>query len=138
MNSIGTELNQSLEKIVLIGLNLILLIAIGVPLFLTTTQVISEAEQSLLFEQFVQEVDDSIHQADQGQTTVTKQIIVPANVSLECENNQLIFKTYLNSWYVVTRTYRCPISLTASPQKGANRLIIAANETLIQITFQAI
>lgn len=138
MDSIGIELNQSLEKIVLIGLNLILLISIGVPLFLTTTQVISETEQSLMFEQFVQDVDESVLQADQSQNLFSKRIIVPANVSLECENNQLIFKTYLNSWYIITRTYRCPILLTASPEIGVNRLIIAVNETLIQIAFEAV
>jgi hypothetical protein len=138
MDSIGTELNQSLEKIVLIGLNLTLIIAIGVPLFFTTTQVISETEQSLSFQQFVQDVDETILQADQSQTTLTKHIIVPANVSLECEKNQLIFKTYMTSWYIVTRTYRCPIFLTSSPEMGSNKLIITVNETLIQITFQAI
>ncbi len=129
-------MNQSLEKIIIIGLNLTLLVAIGVPLLFSTTQLISQSEQTITFQHFVQDVDEAIITADQERGFFVIQISIPVNVSLEAENNQLIFKVYLDSWHIVTRTYRCPIRINGQLNEGIHQLSVHATEELILITFQ--
>lgn len=131
-------MNQSLEKIIIIGLNLTLLITIGLPLLITTTQVISESEQSIIFQQFVLDVDETIQIADQSRTSISVQVMVPSNVSLEAELNQLIFKVYLGSWYIITRTYRCTILLSGPISNGLHLMTITSTNTSLQITFQPV
>lgn len=131
-------MNQSLEKIIIIGLNLTLLVAIGVPLLFSTTQIISQSEQTITFQNFVHEVDEAILTADQERVTQTKQIIIPTNVSLEVVNTQLIFKIYLDDWHMVSRTYRCPIQIDGIIHSGAHRLTVSVSDTLILLTFERI
>ena len=131
-------MNQSLEKIVIIGLNLTLLIAIGVPLLFSTTQVISQSEQAISFQQFVQNIDDLILTADQERTQITTQIVVPENVTIEAVNNQLIFKVFLKDWHIVTRIYRCLLQVVGYSQAGYYQLSISATESIIVIEFQRI
>ena len=104
----------------------------------STTQIISQSEQTITFQQFVQDVDESILTADQERGFVTLQISIPANVSLEVENNQLIFKVFLDTWHLVTRTYRCPIQISGQLSQGIHQLSVHATEELILITFQQI
>ncbi|MFW9830250.1 MAG: hypothetical protein ACFFD8_00510 [Candidatus Thorarchaeota archaeon] len=130
-------MNQSLEKIVIIGLNLTLLITIGLPLLITTTQVISESEQSIVFQNFVNDVDSSILLADQSGESVSVRVVVPSNVTLEAEYNQLIFKVYLDSWYIITRTYRYTIFLVGPSHSGLHLLTITPTNSSLQILFQA-
>ncbi len=129
-------MNQSLEKIVIIGLNLTLLVTVGVPLLFTTSQVILVTDQSLTFQQFINDIDETVLTADQSQTALVRKIIVPNNVSLEAEFNQLIFKVYLDSWYIITRTYRCVIFLTGPRGSGVHILTINASASSIQIVFE--
>lgn len=131
----GTNLNQSLEKIVFIGLNLVLIISIGLPLLFTTTQVISETEQSLLYQGFIQDVDETIVFADQNRIHVTREIDVPDNMTLEVEYNQLVFKYFMDRWYVISRSYRCVINLNGPQSKGQHRLEVNATNTMIIINF---
>ena len=131
-------MNQSLEKIIIIGLNLTLLVAIGVPLLFTTTQVITQSEQTLSFQNFVQEVDATILSADQERVMQTIQISIPVNVSLEAVHNQLVFKVFLEDWRIVTRTYRCPIQIDGAYQSGLHQLSVVASDTLILLSFQQI
>lgn len=131
-------MNQSLEKIIIIGLNLTLLVAIGIPLFFTTTQVITETEQSLTFQEFVQEVDETILVADYNRTIQRRQLFIPSNVTLETEYNQLIFKVYIDSWHIITRTYRCTILLSGSAESGLQILTVNATDTVIQVAFQSV
>jgi hypothetical protein len=128
--------NQSLEKIIIIGLNLTLIVTIGVPLLFATTQVITESEQSVAFQQFVQEVDETILLADQAQSVVSKQVFIPENVSLVTEYTQLIFKIYLGSWHMAARTYRCPLQLSGPQRSGLHLLTVNATSVLISIFFQ--
>lgn len=129
-------MNQSLEKIIIIGLNLTLLFTVGIPLLFTTSQVIFVTDQSLTFQQFINDIDETILTADESQTALVKTIIVPNNVSLEAEFNQLIFKVYLDSWYIITRTYRCTIFLTAPLGSGVHILTVNASVSSIQIVFE--
>ncbi len=131
-------MNQSLEKIIIIGLNLTLLVTIGVPLFLTTTQVITETEQSLSFQQFVHDLDETILVADFNRTIQTRQLIIPDNVTLETEFNQLIFKIYIDSWHIITRTYRCTILLSGSVRSGLQFFTVNATDTVIQVIIQSL
>ena len=131
-------MNQSLEKIIIIGLNLTLLITIGLPLLITTTHVISESEQSIIFQQFVLDVDETIQIADQSQTSISVQVMVPSNVTLDAELNQLIFKVYLGSWYIITRTYSCPILLSGPTRNGLHLLTVIPANTSLQIIFQPV
>ncbi|MFX0169286.1 MAG: hypothetical protein ACFE89_08040 [Candidatus Hodarchaeota archaeon] len=131
-------MNQSLEKIIIIGLNLTLLVTIGVPLLFATTQVISETEHTVAFQNFVQEVDETILLADQGQSVIVKQVFVPVNVSILTENTQLIFKIYLGSWQMAARTYRCPLQLSSPTQSGLHWLTVNATSSSISISFQPI
>lgn len=131
----GTNLNQSLEKIVFIGLNLVLIISIGLPLLFTTTQVISETEQSLLYQGFIQDVDETIVFADQNRILVTREIDVPDNMTLEAEYNQLVFKYFMDRWYVISRSYRCVINLNGPQSKGQHLLEVNATDTMIIINF---
>ena len=131
-------MNQSLEKIVIIALNLTLLITIGLPMLFTTTQVLTQSEQALTFQQFVQDIDESILTADQERNHLTIQVNVPMNVSLEAVNNQLIFKVHLESWDIVTRTYRCSLEVNGLSSTGYYQLFINATELVIQLDFQQI
>ena len=131
-------MNQSLEKIIIIGLNLTLLVTIGLPLLLATNQVISDTQQTVEFHQFVQEVDETILLADQNQSNITKHIIVPSNVSLSIEHTQLIFKIYLGSWQMAARTYRLPLQLVGPTQNGLHWLSVNATTTFISIAFHLI
>jgi hypothetical protein len=135
--SYGTKLNQSLEKIIIIGLNLTLLVTIGLPLLFTTTQVISDTEQMVVFQQFVQEVDETILLADQNQSPITKQIIVPVNVSLSTEHTQLIFKIHMGSWHMAARTYRLPLLLSGPHRSGPQTLSVNVTSTFISISFHS-
>ncbi len=131
-------MNQSLEKIVIIGLNLTLLVSIGIPLLFTTTQVLSQSEQTIEFQQFVQDIDELILRADQNRSYLTTQIIVPPNVTLEAVSNQLVFKVYLENWHIITRTYRCSLQISGLSHSGYYHLSINATESIILITFQRI
>ncbi len=130
------KLNQSLEKIVIIGLNLTLLVVIGVPLLFSSVQIISDSDQSITFQYFIQDLDESILLADQSRTKITRQIMVPENVSIDAVHNQLVFKIHLETWHIITRTYRCPIQLDGPTQSGNHLLSINVTEITIQITFQ--
>ena len=132
------KLNQSLEKILIIALNLTLLVTIGLPLLFTTTQVLTQSEEAQTFQQFVQDIDESIITADHERTYLTVQVIVPSNVTLEVVNNQLIFKVYLEKWHIVTRIYRCPLQISGLSSTGLHQLSINASEFVIQLSFQQI
>ncbi len=129
-------MNQSLEKIVIIGLNLTLLITIGVPLLFSTTQVLTQSEEIIAFQDFVQEVDQSIITADQERVFLTRLLFIPNNVTIEPVNNQLIFKIYLDDWYLVIRTYRCQIQVLGMLHSGGHQLSVNATESLILVNFQ--
>lgn len=129
-------MNQSLEKIVIIGLNLTLLITIGVPLLFSTTQVLTQSEEIIAFQDFVQEVDQSIITADQERVFLTRLLFIPNNVTIEPVNNQLIFKIYLDDWYLVIRTYRCQIQVLGLLHSGGHQLSVNATESLILVNFQ--
>lgn len=129
-------MNQSLEKIVIIGLNLTLLITIGVPLLFSTTQVLTQSEEIIAFQDFVQEVDQSIITADQERVFLTRLLFVPNNVTIEPVNNQLIFKIYLDDWHLVIRTYRCQIQVLGLLHSGGHQLSVNATESLIRVNFQ--
>jgi hypothetical protein len=129
-------LNQSLEKIVIIGLNLTLLLTIGVPLLFSTTHVLIQSEQMITFQNFVQDVDQSIITADQERGFLSRPLFVPNNVTLEPVNNQLIYKIYLDDWHLVTRTYRCQIQIIAPSHSGNYQLSVNSTESLILINFE--
>ena len=129
-------MNQSLEKILIIGLNLTLLITIGVPLLFSTTQVLTQSEQIIAFQDFVQDVDQSIITTDQERGAFSRLIFVPDNVTIASVNNQIIFKIYLDDWHVVTRTYRCQIQLIGALHSGSHQLSVNATESLIVVNFQ--
>lgn len=131
-------MNQSLEKIVIIGLNLSLLVTIGLPLLFNTGQLLHQSEQAIAFQQFVQNIDELILSADNQQTCLTTEIFVPANLTLEAVNNQLIFKVYLDNWHIITRTYRSSLMISGLNQPGYYQLLINATESAIQLIFQPI
>lgn len=136
MDTFEKKLNQSLEKIVIIGLNLTLLVTIGIPLLFTTTDVLSQSEHVIEFQQFVQELDELILTNEQEQSFQTAQIIVPPNLTLEAVNNQLIFKVYIQDWHILTRTYRHSLQVIGPIYAGHNQVSINATDLAILISFQ--
>jgi hypothetical protein len=129
-------LNQSLEKIIIIGLNLTLLLTIGVPLLFSTTHVLTQSEQMVTFQNFVQDVDQSIITADQERGFLSRPLFVPNNVTVEPVNDQLIFKIYLDDWHIVTRTYRCHIQVIGTFHSGNYQLSVNSTESLILVNFE--
>jgi hypothetical protein len=132
----GTTLNQSLEKVAIIGINLFLLVSVGLPLLFTTTEVIIETEQSLRYQHCIQEIDEAILLADQNRIPITKEIAIPVNLTLKAEFNQLIFKYYLDGWFVISRSYRCYITVDGFNQGQVNLLHVNANDTTICLQFE--
>lgn len=135
-NSFGNDLNQSLERIVFIGLNLALLVSTGIPLLLSTTQVISESERQLRYRQFIDEVDETILFADQNQVFTTKQISVPENLTVTAQYNQLVFRFYLGSWFITTRSYEHNMTVEGPTTPGPHLLCISLEELSIRVLFQ--
>lgn len=130
-------MNQSLEKIVFIGLNLTILASIGLPLLFSTTQVLNELEQQLVFHQFIDEVDESVLLAYENRITLTRSIEVPPNLTISAESNQLVFRFYYNSWHVTSRSYQCMISVEGPVKSGPHIMTINATDTIIAIRFQS-
>jgi len=129
-------LNQSLERIIFIGLNLALLVSTGIPLLLSTTQVISESEQLLRYEQFIEEVDKAILFAEQNQVFTTRQVSVPENITITAQYNQLVFRFYLGSWFAATRSYARNITVEGPTTPGPYLLCISLEELNIRVLFQ--
>lgn len=131
-------MNQSLEKVVIIGLNLLLLVSVGLPLLFTTTEVITETEQSLIYQHCIQVIDEAILLADQNRIPITREIAIPVNLTLEAEFNLLIFKYYLDGWFVITRSYRCFIVVDGFNQNQVHLLHVNANDTTICLQFESL
>lgn len=129
-------MNQSLERIIFIGLNLTLIISIGLPLLLSTTHVITETEQQLIYQQFINDVDETILFADQNQISVIRKINVPKNLTMETQLNQLIFQFFSGDWYVIHRSYRCMIILDAPSVNGPHLIQVNATTDTIHVSFQ--
>jgi hypothetical protein len=129
-------LNQSLERIIFIGLNLALLVSAGIPLLLSTTQVISEGERQLEYQQFIDEVDKTILFAEQNQVSTTRQISVPENLTVTAQYNQLVFRVYLGSWLVTTRSYEHNMTVEGPTAPGPHLLCISVEDVSIRVLFQ--
>jgi len=129
-------LNQSLEKIIIIGLNLTILVSIGFPLFLSTTQILSEAEQQMIYQEFIDEVDETIIFAEQNWLSLNQTLNVPANISIEAQNQQLIFKFFCNGWYITTRTYQVKITIIGPNTTGPHLLQILTGDAQLNIFFK--
>ena len=129
-------MNQSLEKIVFIGLNLIILTSIGLPLLFSTTQVLNELEHQLVYHKFIDEVDESILLAYENRIDLTRSIEVPPNLTISAESNQLVFRFFYNSWHVTSRSYQCMINVEGPIISGPHLLTINATDTIITIRFQ--
>lgn len=129
-------MNQSLERIVFIGLNLALLVSTGVPLLLSTTQVISETARQLEYQQFIDEVDEAILFAEHNQVSTTREISVPENITLTAQYNQLVFKFYLGSWFVTTRSYEHNMTVEGPTAVGPHLLWVSMEDEGIQVLFQ--
>jgi hypothetical protein len=129
-------LNQSLERIVFIGLNLALLVSTGIPLLLLTTQVISEATQQMEYQQFIDEVDEAVLFAEQNQASTMREISVPENITVTAQYNQLAFKFYLGSWFVITRSYEHNVTVEGPKAVGPHLLLISIEGEGIRVLFQ--
>ena len=129
-------MNQSLERIIFIGLNLALLVSAGIPLLLSTTQVISEGERQLEYQQFIDEVDKTILFAEQNQVSTTRQISVPENLTVTAQYNQLVFRVYLGSWLVTTRSYEHNMTVEGPTAPGPHLLCISVEDVSIRVMFQ--
>lgn len=129
-------MNQSLERIIFIGLNLALLVSAGIPLLLSTTQVISEGERQLEYQQFIDEVDKTILFAEQNQVSTTRQISVPENLTVTAQYNQLVFRVYLGSWLVTTRSYEHNMTVEGPTAPGPHLLCISVEDVSIRVLFQ--
>lgn len=129
-------MNQSLEKIIIIGLNLTILVSIGIPLLLSTTQIISEAEQQLIYQQFIDEVDETIIFAEQNWVSLNQTLNVPANISIEAQNHRLVFKFFCNGWHITTRSYQVKITIMGPTTDGPHLLQITAGDAHLHIIFK--
>jgi hypothetical protein len=129
-------MNQSLERIVFIGLNLALLASTGIPLLVSTTQIISESERQLEYQQFIDEVDEMILYVQQNQVSATRQVSIPNNITVSALHNQLVFRFYLNTWFVVTRSYEYNITVEGPAGPGSHLLSVSLRELIIQVLFQ--
>ena len=129
-------MNQSLERIVFIGLNLALLVSAGIPLLLSVTHVISESEQQLRYQQFIDEVDETILFAERTELFTTKHVSVPENLTMTSKQNRLEFRFYLNSWFLITRSYERNITVEGPSAPGAYVLCVSVDEFIIQVLFQ--
>jgi len=129
-------LNQSLERILFIGLNLALLVSAGIPLLLSTTQVISEGERQLEYQQFIDEVDKTILFAEQNQVSTTRQVSVPANLNVTAQYNQLVFRFYMGGWLVTTRSYEHNMTIEGPKAPGLHLLSISVEDVSIRVLFQ--
>ncbi len=135
-NSFGNKLNQSLERIIFIGLNLALLVSTGIPLLLSTTQVISESERQLRYQQFIDEVDETILFAERNQIFTTKEISVPENLTMSAQYNQLVFRFYLSSWFIISRSYGRNITVEGPSAPGPYLLCVSIDALSIEVLFQ--
>jgi hypothetical protein len=129
-------LNQSLEKLIIIGLNLTILVSVGLPLLLSTTQIISEAEQQLIYQRFIDEVDETIIFAEQNWISLNQTINVPANISIEAQNQRLVFKFFYNEWHITSRSYQVRIILTGPTTDGPNLFKIITGDAQLYIFFE--
>ena len=120
----------------LIGLNLALLVSTGIPLLLSTSQIISESERQLAYQQFIDEVDEVILHVEQNQVFTTKQISVPDNITVSSHQNQLVFRFYLSNWFVTTRSYDYDITVEGPASSGAYLLSVSLQESGIHVLFQ--
>jgi hypothetical protein len=125
-----------LERIIFIGLNLALLVSAGVPLLLSTTQILSESERQLEYQQFIDEVDKTILFAEQNQVSTTRQISVPENLSVSAQYNQLVFRFYLGSWFVTTRSYEHNMTVEGPTAPGPHLLCVSIEGVSIRVLFQ--
>jgi hypothetical protein len=117
-------------------LNLALLVSAGIPLLLSTTQVISESERQLEYQQFIDEVDKTILFAEQNKVSTTRQISVPENLSITAQYNQLVFRFYLGSWLVTTRSYEHNMTVEGPTAPGLHLLCIFVEDVSIRVLFQ--
>ena len=108
----------------------------GIPLLLSTTQVISEGERQLEYQQFIDEVDKTILFAEQNQVSTTRQVSVPENLSIAAQHNQLVFRFYIGSWLVTTRSYEHNMTVEGPEAPGLHLLCISVEDVSIRVLFQ--
>ncbi|MCW3988410.1 MAG: hypothetical protein NWE87_08900, partial [Candidatus Bathyarchaeota archaeon] len=117
-------MNQSLEKIIFIGLNLTLFVSVGIPLLLSTTQVITESEQQIAIQQFINEVDEGVFFSDQNGIPVTRTIYVPVNITVTSQHHHLIFTFFYERWYTTARIYQHKVTVDGPTSPGPHFLEI--------------
>jgi hypothetical protein len=128
-------LNQSLEKIIFIGLNLTLFVSVGVPLLLSTTQVITESEQQIAIQQFINEVDESVLFSDQNGIPVTSTIYVPVNVTVASQNHHLIFTFYYERWHTTALIYEHEVIVEGPTSPGPHYLEVTVDDVYLYVLF---
>ncbi len=131
-------MNQSLEKIIFIGLNLTLFVSVGVPLLLSTTQVITESEQQIAIQQFINEVDESVLFADQNGIPVTSTIYVPVNVTVTSDNHHLIFTFYYERWHTTALIYQHEVTVEGPTSPGPHYLDVTVDDVYLYVVFDPI
>jgi hypothetical protein len=131
-------MNQSLEKIIFIGLNLTLFVSVGIPLLLSTTQVITESEQQLAIQQFIDEVDESVFFSDQNGIPVTRTIYVPVNVTVTSQHHHIIFTFFYERWHTTALIYQHEVILDGPSSPGLHHLEVTVDDVNLYVQFEQI
>lgn len=130
-------MNQSLEKLIIIGLNLSILVSVGIPLLATTTQVLIEAESQLEIQQFIDEVDATLLFAEENWLSTDQPIYVPPNITISSHHNHLLFRFFIyNSWHMVVRSYKHNITVDGPVTPGPHVLHVTVNTSTFHLHFE--
>lgn len=117
-------------------MNLSILVSIGLPLLLSTTQILSEAEQQMIYQDFIDEVDKTVIFAEQNWISLNQTLNVPTNISIEAQNQQLVFKFFCNGWHITTRSYQVKITIMGPTTDGPHLLQIFTGDAQLNIIFE--
>jgi hypothetical protein len=129
-------LNQSLEKIIFIGLNLTLFVSVGVPLLLSTTQVITESEQQIAIQHFINEVDENVLFSDQNGIPITTTIYVPVNITVTSQQHHLIFTFYYERWHTTALIYQHQVIVEGPTCSGPHYLEVTVDDVNLYVVFE--
>ena len=132
--------SRSLEKMLLIAIGLTTVVMVGVPVLLYTMNIISNASQLEVAQEFAEDLHNATAQVDQESMDHFSSItVIPPYVVVSAVGNSLtvIFQIEGGEQYTWSEVYSHPIHLTSPEGSGAHILEINLNEGVLEITFSA-
>ncbi|MDF1539117.1 MAG: hypothetical protein P1Q69_09445 [Candidatus Thorarchaeota archaeon] len=130
--------SRSLEKMLLIAIGLTTVVMVGVPVLLYTMNIISNASQLEVAQDFAEELHNATAQVDQGSLSDFSSItVIPQYVEVSAVGNSLTvsFQVEGGEMYTWTEVYAHSILLTAPEGSGTHIVEINLDEDILEITF---